>query len=269
VADNQLPSLWLGYRDSAAVLDVHPLPELYVTQVPWANALTIGARKPVILLYSGLVGNYSPDEARAVLGHELGHVLSEHTYYRTALVLLSTLMQGSLPVPLVGLPVQALVLMLQEWARAAELSSDRAAALAVGDPLIVCHMLMRMAGGALDGMNLDAFIAQAAEYDDEDDLFARWGRARIEVLHDHPFAVRRVKELIAWVRDGEFDRIRDGAYVHRGQEPPPSAEFERAVAHYRARFVSGVERTVGGAQRLKRQLEDWIQQRTGSGDASD
>ena len=79
---------------------------------------------------------------------------------------------------------------------------------------------MRMAGGALEGMNLDAFITQATEYEDEEDLFARWSRAWVEIALTHPFAVRRVRELIAWVETGEFDRIRDGSYVRRGSEPP-------------------------------------------------
>jgi Zn-dependent protease with chaperone function len=65
---------------------------------------------------------------------------------------------------LAGLPLKAVYLVLLEWARAAELSSDRASALVVGDPLITCQMLMRIAGGALEGMSLDAFLAQAARY---------------------------------------------------------------------------------------------------------
>jgi hypothetical protein len=80
----------------------------------------------------------------------------------------------------------------------------------------------------------------------------------VEISYSHPFAVRRVRELVAWVATGEFDRIRDGSYVRRGHEPPVSKEFEAAVAHYRARFASMMERTSGGVQRLVGQLEDWL-----------
>ena len=135
--------------------------------------------------------------------------------------------------------------MLLEWSRAAELSSDRASALVLGDPLVSCRMLMRMAGGALEGMSLDAFITQAVEYEDEEDLFARWSRAWVEIALTHPFAVRRVRELTAWVASGEFDRVRGGSYVRRGQRAPADAGVRGRRRHYRERFAGILERTTG------------------------
>ena len=264
IGDGQIADLWARYHRCAGALDLPSVPDLYVTQTPLANAMTIGAKTPLVIVYSGLVGSYDDDEVDAVLAHELGHVLSEHYYYTTALVLLSQFLRTSLPGRLIGLPVRALYLALLEWARAAELSCDRASALVVGDPLDVCRLLMRMAGGALEGMSLDAFIAQASDYAEEEDLFARWSRAWVEIGLTHPFAVRRVRELITWVRAGDFDRIRGGHYVRRGAEPPPSAEFDSAVAHYRERFSQMLDRTTGGIQRLAAQLDDWIKGRTRS-----
>jgi Zn-dependent protease with chaperone function len=266
VGDDQIPALHARYLRAAGVLDLERVPRLYVTQTPNVNALTVGAKEPIVLVYSGLVSSYDDDEIEAVLGHELGHVLSEHYYYTTVLVLLSQFLRTSMPGPLVGLPVRAMYLALLEWARAAELSGDRAAALVVDDPLVVCKLLMRMAGGALDGMSLDAFIRQATEYAEEEDLFARWSRTWVEIGLTHPFAVRRVAELIRWVQEGDFDRIRSGAYVRRGQEPPPSAEFSDAVNHYRQRFTEMLERTAGGVQRLAAQFDQWLR---GSGAQAD
>lgn len=264
VGGNQIPALWAAYRRSGHVLDIDQVPDLYVTQTPMVNAMTVGAKHPLVIVYSGLVGSYEDDEVEAVLAHELGHVLSEHYYYTTVLVLLAQFLRTSVPSGLVGLPVRAIYLALLEWARAAELSSDRASALASGDPMVICRLLMRMAGGALEGMNLDAFISQATEYSDEDDLFARWSRAWVEIGRTHPFAVSRVRELIAWVQTGDFDRIRGGSYVRRGQEPPPSAAFDAAVAHYRERFAATLERTTGGVQRLIGQLDEWLKGRDDS-----
>ena len=99
------------------------------------------------------------------------------------------------------------------------MSSDRAAALVMGDPLVPCHVLMRLAGGALPGMSFDAFLEQADAYEDEDDLFSRHARFWSELSLTHPVAVRRIKELNVWVRSGEFDRIMGGEYVRRGQDP--------------------------------------------------
>jgi Zn-dependent protease with chaperone function len=265
IGEHQVPLLHATYQRAAATLDIDPVPILYITQTPLANATTIGAHTPIVLVYSGLVSSYDAEEVEAVLAHELGHVLSEHYYYTTAFVLVAQLLTSSLSGGIPGLPVMALYMALLEWSRAAELSSDRASALVMDDPLTTCRMLMRMAGGAVEGMNLDAFIAQATEYAEEDDLFARWGRAMVELTRTHPFAVRRVRELVAWVGAGDFDRIRSGSYVRRGSEPPASAEFEAAVIHYRERFSSTLERTTGGVQRMINQLEDFLR-RTAPGD---
>ena len=262
IGDNQVPSLWAAYRLSGHVLDVDPLPDLYVSQTPEVNAMTVGAKNPVVIINSGLAGAYKDDEIQAILAHELGHVLSEHYYYTTVLILLKNFLSTSIPGRLARLPIQAMYMALLEWARAAELSSDRASALVMADPMATCRMLMRLAGGALEGMNLDTFITQATEYAEEDDLFARWGRAWIEIGLTHPFAVRRVRELVLWVKTGEFDRVRGGSYVRRGHEPPPSAEFDAAVAHYRARFSATLERTTGGIQRLVNQFDDWLKSRS-------
>jgi hypothetical protein len=123
-----------------------------------------------------------------------------------------------------------------------------------------------MAGGALDGMSVDAFIRQATEYVEEEDLFARRARFVQELGRTHPAAVRRVKELVNWVESGDYDRIRSGSYIRRGEEPPPSAEFEAAVRHYRERFTGMVERTVGGINKLSGQLTDWLRGNRGGSD---
>jgi Zn-dependent protease with chaperone function len=265
ISDRQVPNLWARHCWAASVLDIDAVPELFITQTPMSNAITIGAKRPLVIVFSGLVKDYKPTEVDAVLGHELGHVLSEHVYYETALWVLATLVASSTSLggSLAGLPLMAVYLVLLEWSRAAELSSDRASALVVGDPLVTCQMLMRLAGGSVDGMSLDAFLAQAARYADEEDLLSRWSRARVELLVTHPFAVKRARELMSWVSDGSYDRLRSGPYLRRGQEPPVSAEFEGAVAHYRQRFLRILGTAAGGVERALRQLEDWLKPRAG------
>ncbi len=255
----QVPDVWAQYVECVSILDLDRIPDLYVINDPEVNAMAIGAKTPIVVVNSSLIGSYTAAETQAVLGHEVGHVLSEHTYYTTALVLLHQFMKGALPKSLLlGLPVRGMYYALLEWARAAEMSSDRAAALVMGDPLVPCHVLMRLAGGALPGMNFDAFLQQADAYEDEDDLFSRQARFWSELSLTHPIAVRRVKELIAWVRSGEYDRIIGGDYARRGHEPAPSAEFDAAVGHYKERFSGVLERTAGGVQGLGRQLGDWL-----------
>jgi Zn-dependent protease with chaperone function len=271
ISERQVPALWARHTWAASVLDIAQSPELFVTQTPVANALTVGAKRPMVIVCSGLVKDYGSTEVDVVLAHELGHVLSEHYYYQTALQFLAMLIavSGNAVGAVGALPMRAVYLVLLEWARAAELSADRAATLVVGDPLATCQMLMRTAGGTLEGLSLDAFLAQAAAYADEEDVLARWSRAWVEASLRHPIAVKRARELMAWVSDGSYDRLRSGQYVRRGQEAAVGAEMAGAAAHYRERFVKMLEVATGGAERALRQLEEWLRPRSGgSGDGA-
>lgn len=264
----QVRAVWEIHVRAAGRLDVEP-PPLFVTQFPVVNALTFGMRSPVVVCASSLISQHDPAETEAVLAHEVGHVLSEHVTYSTAMALLAQLLSGVLSdVPLAGLPVRGLYLALLEWSRAAELTCDRAAAVETGDPILVCRTLMRIAGGALEGMNVDAFIRQATAYTDEEDLFARRARFAAELGRTHPAAVRRVRELVRWVEAGDFDRIKSGSYIRRGEEPPPSAEFDSAVRHYQERFTAMVDRTIGGVNKLSSQISSLLRRNNDDSEAT-
>lgn len=265
---DQVPGVWEQHVALAGVLDVEP-PPLYVTQSPIVNAMTIGARRPIVVVNSAVVRGHEPGDVGAVLAHEMGHVVSEHNYYTGVLLTLTLLLRNGLPVPaLAGLPLRAIYLALLAWSRAAELSCDRAAAIALGDPLAVCGTLMRVAGGNLPGANLQAFLRQATEYVDTDDLFAVHARLGGELGATHPYAVRRVRELVDWVGTGSYDRIISGSYVRRGEEPRVSAEFDTAVRHYRDRFNTMLRRTGIGVSKLTDQIQTWLR-RQGRGAGND
>ena len=268
LGDSQLPEIWSAHRAAYTTLDIAAVPALHIIQAPLANALTLGAHRPTVLLQSGIVPMLDAPELRAVLAHEAGHVLSEHVRYRTTLQLLLSFTVPRLP--LMGrIPLQALIAALLAWYRAAELSCDRAAAIVLRDPLVPCRALMHLAGGGPEGLNLDAFIQQADEYVEWDDLFDRRQRLGSELGSTHPFPVRRVYELTRWVKSGEYDRIIAGEYVHRGEEPPPSAEFRRAVDHYSERFGEFVERSAGSLTRTTKQFTRWLESFTARPEEAD
>ncbi|MBC7883457.1 MAG: M48 family metallopeptidase [Anaerolineae bacterium] len=257
IGPNQLPTVWNSYLSCLDTLDMPSTYDLYILQTPSVNAMAFGADKPVIILQSGLVNILEEDELKSVLAHEVGHILSEHVLYRTVLTLLLSIGMSNLP-PLGDLPVKAIILALQEWSRASELTCDRAAALVVRDPRIHCRTLMKLAGGSVPGLNVDAFIHQASQYETWDDYADRGLRFFGELGATHPYAVRRVSELMRWIQSGEFDRIMSGNYVRRGQEPPTSAEFERAVNFYSGQFRNLVQETGVGVQQLSRSIGDWL-----------
>jgi Zn-dependent protease with chaperone function len=259
IGPDQLPAVWAIQERCAHVLDIEHCPALYVTQEPVGHGLTIGTKEPLTLVSSGLVGSYEEDELAAVLAHEMGHVLADHVGLMTTFQLVQLILRGVLrTMPLAGVPLMAIYLALLEWSRAAELTSDRASAIVTGEPLLLCRTLMRMAGGPVKDLDLDAFIRQATEYAGVDDPFARYSRFFPEITTTHPFPVRRVRELVAWVSAGELDRIRSGSYLRRGQEPPASAEFDAAFQHYRNRFSTIIDRAGDGISSVFDRVSSWL-----------
>src|SRR5580692_7240356 len=84
-SQEQFPQLYQMMLDGAYVLDLPTVPELFISQDPTVNAMTLGTDKPFIVITTGLVDLYDAAETRWVIGHELGHVLSGHAVYRTML----------------------------------------------------------------------------------------------------------------------------------------------------------------------------------------
>ena len=88
VSERQFPHIHEMVRDGAYILDLPEVPECYVLQSPLVNAMALGRDKPFIVINSAMVELYDPEELRAVVGHELGHILSGHAVYRTMLLFL-------------------------------------------------------------------------------------------------------------------------------------------------------------------------------------
>jgi Zn-dependent protease with chaperone function len=255
----QLPDTWNLHNQVFRTLDLDDVPELYITQFPVANASTIGAGQPIVVVNSELVRLLGVEERRAVLAHEAAHVLADHVLYHTALVILLR-MGSSVRLPVVaGLPLMAVRSALMEWYRAAELSCDRAAALVTRDPEAVCRSLMILAAGAeAQDLDLSQFMAQAQDYEGGGSGLERLSRMFIDLNLTHPMPVRRAQELMAWVRSGGYDRIVDGEYVRRGGEAGLREEAQEAVAHYSERFRATFKEASQAVGSATDQLADWL-----------
>ena len=260
LGEDQLPDVWRTHNRAYATLDVDPVPDLYLTQDPIANAMTIGAQRPMVIVNSETVRLLDTEQLRAVFGHEAGHVLSDHVLYTTALAIVVAL--GSLTP--IAIPLRALRAVLLEWSRAAELTCDRAAALVTRDPLTVCRTLMTMEGGAeAENLNLDAFMRQGQEYTEKGIGIERLARLMIDLNLTHPMSVRRVHELMNWVKGGDYDRIVDGSYVTRDEPLRPRAEASDAVAHYAERFQTAFRDAGESITQAGQQLSDWLRRQEG------
>jgi Zn-dependent protease with chaperone function len=275
LGSDQMPDVWAAHRAALARLDITELPELYLTQFPITNAAAIGSGRPMVVVDSKAVEVFDEAELRTVLGHEAGHILSDHVLYRTALMILLSV-SGITRLPLLaGLPLLAVRMALLEWFRAAELSADRAATLVNRDPLVTCRTMMVLAGGINSRkLDLDAFVRQAAAYEEWEPGWDKLARIRIEVGQTHAFPVKRVAELMRWVRSGDYDRIMSGSYARRGDPVDARAEAGDAVDHYAERFRAifraagaGVEMAGDAVSDAADKISDWLSGRGSAGDA--
>ena len=217
----QYPDIHASLERVCATLDTE-VPPLYISQTPIANAGAIGMDHPFIVLNSTLVELATPAEVEVVLGHEVGHIMSEHALYRTLLVLLLQFGASNI-IP--GPAILPITLALQEWSRKAEISCDRAGLLATQDLESAMGLHAVLAGGIRgrrDELNIDAFLEQADEYRDAGGLSAYY-RFMSTLGRSHPFPVIRVAELRNWVESGEYSAILGGEYL-RTSDPRPVAD---------------------------------------------
>ena len=261
VGERQLPELWAGHVGMCKMLDMPDVYDLYVTSGVPGGASAIGAQNPMIVFDTALLQNLGPGEQRVVIAHELGHILSDHMIYVTALNILLSVGNG-LPFFL-GIPFRAVKAVLLEWFRATELSCDRAATLAVRDPQIVCRTLMVTAGGMhADKLNLDAFMTQAMEYESWDDPSDRARRFFNEIGQTHTLrGPPRVRgDEVGPVRRVRPDRPRRVPHPRPGVRRPPGGQrgdglLRRAVPvllprgrrqRHQPRFAAGRHEPAGG-----------------------
>jgi Zn-dependent protease with chaperone function len=266
----QLPQIWADHVAATTRLDLPDVYDLYLTQFPVTNAMAIGAGKPMVVVQSRTLDLLDVGEVRTVLGHEAGHIRSEHVLYRTALTILLQ-MSGVARLPVLGgLPLMAVRYALLEWFRAAELSCDRAATLVNRDPRVTCRTLMVLSSGVPSSrLNLDAFMTQAHDHEDWESGWDRLSRMRSELGQTHAYPVRRAREIMRWVQSGEYDRIVGGEYRTRDQEAAsPRQEAGDAVEFYSERFRAlfrdvgdSVGRAGGTMADASEKVSDWLRAR--------
>ncbi|MCP2260761.1 Zn-dependent protease with chaperone function [Streptoalloteichus tenebrarius] len=220
VSERQHPRLDRLRRECAEVLDLDPVPDLFVQRDPRPNAYTIGMDQPFIVLTTGLVELLDEEALRFAVGHEMGHALSGHALYYTVLRRLVQMVTGLSWMPVGYWGMRAVIAALTDWYRRAELSADRAGLLCVQDPGAALRAHVMMAGASqADEVDTAAFLQQAAEYDAVESV---WDSV-LKLGHldglVHPLPVVRAADLQRWAAGEQYRAILTGEYPRRGEDP--------------------------------------------------
>ena len=254
VGPTQFPRVHGAFSDVCATMDWEPRPDLFVSQTPLVNAGAFGMDRPFIVLNSGALALLDDEELHAILGHELGHVMSGHALYRTILIIILEFGFRNLPF-LAGIALLPIQLALLEWYRKSELSSDRAGLLASQDAVASMRMFMKLAGGGkIEEMNLDAFMTQAKEYEEGGDAMDVIYKVLNTLGMTHPFHTLRAAELQRWVAGGDYDRILRGEYPRRGSDDDkrPLADDIGEASRYYAEQARGAVDSVADVAKKAR-----------------
>lgn len=257
VGPTQFPLLWGLHVENCATFGWERIPELYVTQTPIFNAGAYGIDDPFIVINSSALELLDTDEQRALLAHELGHVMSGHALYRTIAAVIAMVSLGALPMlaSIVLLPVKYAFL---EWSRKSELSADRAALLGSQDLAATMRLFMKMAGGGNTtnirpgDLNLEPFLQQANEYASSNDGLDIVYKVLSTLALTHPMNVVRAAEVQRWVQTGDYDRIIAGEYPRRGADEdkrPLGDDVRDAGEYYKQEIKDVAEHLKNAAKR--------------------
>jgi len=242
VGPRQYSTLYGIYRECLRDLAIYPEPALYVNQSPLINSYALGQDQPYIVINSGTLDFFEPEELRTVLAHELGHIKCNHTLLiQMALWSMGMAqMLGEMTLGLGNLVSTGLLYAFYEWRRKAELSADRAALLVTDDLRPLTTTMMKLAGGSYryaNECNVDEFLRQVEQYQQLEGQnlnqiyrFLLYNGGQGAFL-SHPFPLERFYYIKNWSSSPEYAKIRQGNYARTDaaegsvpvntQSPPP------------------------------------------------
>lgn len=212
VTEKNMPYVYQALVTVCETLGVEKIPPLYVMQ-GGINAFTVGAQDPIIVINDDCIRRLTHEELLFILGHEVGHIKSEHCLYHSlgASIPIIGGIVGSLTLGFGELIMQGLMIAYYDWVRKSEYTADRAGLLACQDINAAVSTMAKIAGlpkTYYDYFDEDSFLEQAQVFEDMDSsLYNRVLKILSAKGATHPWTVLRAKELNVWIHSGEYDRI--------------------------------------------------------------
>ncbi len=213
VTKGNFPELHDQFHETCAVLDMPEVPELYLAFGPGVNAYATGVKKTIVVLNSGAVDLLEPGELSFVLGHELGHIKSNHVLYHHMAQVLPYLggVLGQATLGLGKVVTVGMEVALLNWQRMSEFTADRAGLLACQDVDSAATAMLKIAGlpkKYYDRNLINQFIQQARDFEDLDyEKLSRAAKLLSTMSMSHPWTVMRCAEFYKWIEKGEYESI--------------------------------------------------------------
>lgn len=208
VTKSSYPQLFDYLEYACQILNMPKVPEMYIQWGYGINACTIGAENPIIILNSGLIDLCDDDEIMFIIGHECGHIKSNHMLYHMMASIINTIIDQ---IPLGNYAAAPLQYALYYWSRMSEFTADRAGWLCCQNLNAVVRSFIKMAGLPINQYaNLDAksFIKQAQDFQMLDYESLNKVIKLLSIMDQtHPWTVMRGAQLLEWINSGEGKRV--------------------------------------------------------------
>lgn len=213
VTQKNMPYIYDCVNKACEILNTDRVPDVYIQESPFINAFTTGSAHPILVINNSILHRLTHEELMFLIGHEIGHIKSDHVQYALYGQVLQDILNGALSgIPYIGdLMATTLYLAYQEWNRRSEFTADHAGLLVNQDLPSAITLLAKLGGYPLEfysSIDANDFLRQALDFEDLDDKTFNRAIKFMSILdQSHPWCVLRAKELYRWVENGEYARI--------------------------------------------------------------
>lgn len=204
VTKDNYPKIYEYLQYACKILDVEKVPKIYIEWGYDINACTVGADNPIIVLHSGLIDLCDDDEIMFIIGHELGHIKSNHMLYHMMAQVINLIINQ---IPFGSYAAAPIQYALYYWDRMSEFTADRAGLLCCQNKDAAIRAFMKMGGLPIkeyNNLNYQTFIQQAADFKSLDyDGLNKIVKYITIAEQSHPWTVMRAAELMNWINEAD------------------------------------------------------------------
>ncbi|MCC5607276.1 M48 family metallopeptidase [Nostoc sp. CHAB 5834] len=214
ISSHNFPQLHEKFVETCQILDVAPLPELYLFRgTGHIQTYIVGVEKPLVGINLDAMEWLGADELIYVFGHEIARIKSQHMVYHQMAIVMPSLknLLNSTTLGVGGLVASGMELALYNWRMMARFTADRAAMLACQDINVATTTLMKIAGlpdEYLTTAVIEDFLVQAREFASNN--FESIDKVTKILSYTEPglsWVVMRAGELLKWVDSGEYENV--------------------------------------------------------------
>lgn len=214
ISELHFPKLYRIFLKACEILNVKAIPKFYLFEDYNVNAYATGFTYPIVSLSSGILERLNERELMFIIGHELGHIKSEHLLYHQLATWLPTIGRflGYLTLGIGDLVATGLQYSLLYWYRMSEYTCDRAGLLTVQDKQAAISALSKLGGYTTSTeygtFSTEAYLEQVDRFEDLDfDQLDKLVKNIAIMDSSHPWTTLRVKYIKKWYEQGDYENV--------------------------------------------------------------